>query len=185
MGKRPNDATSISKFLSLVLRHKPEEIGLTLEDGGWSSVNDLLAAMARHGYRVTLEQLTAVVETNDKKRFSFNTDRSKIRAAQGHSVTVDLGYSSVEPPERLYHGTVDRFLASIRAQGLLKGQRHHVHLSADPESASRVGSRRGRPVVLIVKAAAMVTARHQFFRSENGVWLTEHVPTSYIVFPSS
>ena len=129
----------ISKFLSFVLRHNPQSIGVMLDAEGWVPVGELVAAAARHGQSISREQLDEVVATNDKKRFSFSPDGRLIRANQGHSVEVDLGLVSVEPPELLYHGTVDRFLDSIRERGLIRGNRHHVHLSADRETAARVG----------------------------------------------
>jgi putative RNA 2'-phosphotransferase len=173
----------ISKFLSLVLRHKPQEIGITLDAEGWVPVDDLLAAAARHGESISQEQLDEVVATNDKKRFSFSPDGRLIRANQGHSVDVDLGLVAIEPPELLYHGTVERFLDSIREKGLLRGKRHHVHLSPDRETAARVGQRRGRPVVLVVEAGRMHRDGHPFYQSENGVWLTETVPPAFLRFP--
>lgn len=173
----------ISKFLSFVLRHQPQAIGITLDAEGWVAVDDLLSAAARHGRSVTRQQLAEVVATNDKQRFSFSADGRRIRANQGHSVEVDLGLVPVEPPELLYHGTVKRFVDSIRQQGLLRGNRHHVHLSADRETAARVGQRRGRPVVLVVQAGAMHRTGHRFYQSENGVWLTEAVPVEYVRFP--
>jgi putative RNA 2'-phosphotransferase len=173
---------AISKFLSLVLRHRPQEIGITLDVEGWVAVKDLLAASARHGRPISREQLDEVVATNDKKRFAFSPDGRRIRASQGHSVEVDLGLAPVEPPELLYHGTVERFLESIREKGLVRGKRHHVHLSGDRETAARVGQRRGRPVVLVVEAGRMRRDGRQFFRSENGVWLTETVPAGYLQF---
>ena len=145
-------------------------------------MDDLLAALANHGKRLNRAELDELVATNDKKRFAFNDDGTLIRASQGHSVEVELGYQPAEPPAVLYHGTVDRLLELIRNKGLLRGARHHVHLSADGETAQRVGARRGKPVVLIIDAAAMVSAAHLFYRSENGVWLTEHVPTRFIQF---
>jgi putative RNA 2'-phosphotransferase len=173
---------AISKFLSLVLRHKPQEIGITLDAEGWVPVEDLMAAAARHGRPITREQLDEVVATNDKKRFAFSPDGQLIRANQGHSVEVDLGLVAVEPPELLYHGTVARFLESIREKGLVRGNRHHVHLSADRETATRVGQRRGRPVVLVVGAGRMQRDGYEFFRSDNGVWLTESVPSIYLQY---
>lgn len=174
---------AISKFLSLVLRHKPQEIGITLDAEGWVPVDQLLAAAARYGRPITGEQLAEVVATNDKKRFAFSPDGRRIRASQGHSVEVELGLVPTLPPELLYHGTVERFLESIRQEGLVRGSRHHVHLSADRETAARVGQRRGRPVVLAVEAGQMQRDGHQFFRSDNGVWLTESVPAGYLQFP--
>src|SRR5262249_29693794 len=169
-----------SKFLSLVLRHRPEAIGMTLDDEGWIDVDVLLAAAARHGRSISRDQLADVVATNDKQRFSFSPDGRSIRANQGHSIDVDLALAPLEPPELLYHGTVERFIPSIREKGLIRGQRHHVHLSGDRETAARVGQRRGKPVVLIVESGRMHRAGHQFFRSANGVWLTDTVPPEFL-----
>lgn len=170
----------ISKFLSLVLRHQPETIGITLDAEGWALVDELLEAAGRRGKSITRQQLEEVVATNDKKRFSLSPDGRRIRANQGHSIEVDLNLAPVEPPELLYHGTVERFLDSIRAQGLLRGNRRHVHLSGDEETASRVGQRRGRPIVLVVEAGRMHRDGHCFYRSANGVWLTDAVPPQYL-----
>lgn len=170
-----------SKFLALILRHKPEAVGIALDPEGWADVADLLAGMKRKGHALSPEALARIVETNDKRRYAFNDDRTKIRAVQGHSRAVDVGLTPVPPPGRLYHGTVARFVGSIRAQGLIRGTRLHVHLSADRETAMRVGNRRGPPVVLTVDSGAMAERRHVFYRSENGVWLTEHVPAGFIV----
>ena len=175
--------TGISKFLCFVLRHNPQALGITLDAEGWVEVDELLAAAARHGKLFTRLQLEEIVATNDKKRFALSPDGRLIRANQGHSVEVDLGLMPVEPPELLYHGTVERFLASIREKGLLRGDRQHVHLSAERDTALRVGERRGRPVVLVVEAGRMHNEGHVFFRSENGVWLTEAVPSEYLRFP--
>ncbi len=169
-----------SKFLSLVLRHRPDVVGITLDAEGWVPVEDLLAACAQHGRAISREQLDAAVRTNDKQRFAFSADGTRIRANQGHSVPIDLGLAPVEPPELLYHGTVPRFLESIRRDGLTKGQRRHVHLSPDVGTATKVGQRRGRPVVLVVEACRMFRDGHTFYRSENGVWLTDAVPPEYI-----
>lgn len=172
----------ISKFLSLVLRHEPEKIGLSLDAAGWVSVDELLAACRQHGKAITFEQLQDVVANNDKQRFSFSADGNLIRANQGHSVEVELGYESATPPATLFHGTAERFLASIKEQGLLKGERHHVHLSADIETATKVGQRHGKPVVLRVDAGKMQQDGFIFYLSTNGVWLTEHVPVPYLMF---
>jgi putative RNA 2'-phosphotransferase len=179
------EAVKISKFLSLVLRHQPEKIGLRLDAAGWVAVEDLLAACNAHGQPVTREQLQAVVAQNDKQRFALSADGLRIRASQGHSVEIELGYEPAPPPALLYHGTAERFLASIRAQGLLKGQRHHVHLSADAETARKVGQRHGKAVVLTVQAAPMQQHGFPFYLSTNGVWLTEHVPVTYLIFQES
>ncbi|GAB7036247.1 MULTISPECIES: RNA 2'-phosphotransferase [Catenuloplanes] len=179
------DIKRTSKRLSLVLRHRPESVGVTLTEDGWVAVPTLLEALGRHGLRLTRDELGRVVEENDKKRFTIERtpDGERIRANQGHSVAVELGYRAEEPPETLYHGTADRHLAAIREQGLVKGSRHHVHLSPDPVTARAVGGRHGRPVVLTVAAARMAAAGHLFFRSANGVWLTDAVPPEYLAVP--
>jgi putative RNA 2'-phosphotransferase len=175
-----SELTAVSKFLSYVLRHQPQSIGLTLGEGGWVSVESLLEACARHGKSLDLATLERVVRENSKQRFAFSPDRASIRASQGHSVDVELGYSAATPPAVLYHGTVERFLPAIHRQGLQRGERHHVHLSADKTVAASVGQRRGKPVVLEVDAAAMVGDGHAFFRSDNGVWLTHEVPARFL-----
>ncbi len=172
----------VSKFLSLVLRHQPEKVGVTLDREGWVSVSRLLEALEAHGLSLTPDELREVVSANDKQRFSFSPDGLNIRASQGHSVKVELGYEPSEPPPILYHGTAERSVRSIREQGLLKGSRHHVHLSEQETTAVAVGRRYGRPVVLRVASGAMHADGHPFFRSANGVWLTEHVPARYITF---
>jgi putative RNA 2'-phosphotransferase len=170
-----------SKFLSLVLRHKPEEIGLVLEEGGWVRVDTLLAALKSHGKGViTRAVLDEVVATNEKKRFAFSEDGRKIRANQGHSVEIDLKLEAKAPPEMLYHGTVQKFLRPISNEGLVKGSRHAVHLSGDLDTAITVGKRRGEPVILGVRAGDMARAGHVFYQSANGVWLTDHVPPQYL-----
>ena len=157
---------------------------LTLDDAGWVDVESVLRGFADAGTPVTRDELAAVVRESDKQRFAFSADGLRIRANQGHSVDVELGYEPAPPPPVLFHGTVGRFLESIRARGLLRGERHHVHLSATTDTAALVGQRRGRPVILEVKADAMARAGHPFFRSANGVWLTEHVPAEFLVFPA-
>ena len=176
-------ATKLSKLLSLVLRHQPESIGITLDSAGWVTVADLLQAANRSGLPITEAELREVVVASDKQRFAFSDDGLRIRASQGHSVDVELGYEPATPPELLFHGTVDAFLDSIRKQGLIKGNRHHVHLSIDTQTAEKVGQRRGRPVVLTIQAKRMLADGHTFFVSANGVWLTDHVPVSYLEFP--
>ncbi|MFI6207221.1 RNA 2'-phosphotransferase [Streptomyces sp. NPDC051041] len=170
----------ISKYLSKHLRHQPERIGLALDEGGWAEIDDLIAACAAHGFRFTREELDHVVATNDKRRFAV--EGTRIRASQGHSVDVDLGLPPSPPPPYLYHGTVARHLDAIRAEGLRPMSRHDVHLSPDRETATRVGARRGRPVVLSVDAAAMHRDGHVFRVSANGVWLTRAVPPQYLRF---
>jgi len=173
----------LSKFLSLILRHEPQKVGLTLDAAGWVGVDELLEALARHGRAVTRAALDEVVATSDKKRFAFSDDGLRIRASQGHSVEVDLGYAPATPPDVLYHGTVERFLPSIRQGGLVKGARHHVHLSVDVATATKVGDRRGEAVILTIDAAGMARAGLTFYVSANGVWLTDHVPARFITFP--
>ncbi len=175
---------STSKFLSLVLRHQPEVIGMQLDPEGWLPVDDLIAGANAHGHLLTQELLREIVATSDKQRFAFSEDGTRIRANQGHSVeTVDLNLSVSQPPNELYHGTVARFLDSIRSQGLIKGSRNHVHLSSDIETAMKVGGRRGKPVVLTVHAHQMHEAYYYFFLSANGVWLTDVVPPQFLRFP--
>jgi putative RNA 2'-phosphotransferase len=171
---------TLSKYLAKYLRHAPHELGLTLQPGGWVPVEELLAAAGRHGFRFSDDELIECVETNDKQRFSFDETGDLIRANQGHSAPVDLQLEEKEPPEVLYHGTVQRFLASIRADGLTKGRRHHVHLSKDTDTARKVGARRGKPVVLVVDAGRMCRDGFRFFLSTNGVWLTDAVPPCYL-----
>ncbi|MEU3445789.1 RNA 2'-phosphotransferase [Streptomyces thermolilacinus] len=170
----------VSKYLSRHLRHQPERIGLVLDPHGWVAVEDLLRAMARHGMPLTRAELEHVVAVNDKRRFALDGDR--IRASQGHTVEVDLGLPPATPPAYLYHGTVAAALDAIRAEGLRPMSRHHVHLSPDRETATRVGARRGRPVVLTVDAGAMHRDGHVFHVSANGVWLTDAVPARYLRF---
>lgn len=173
-------AVRYSKFLSYVLRHKPESIGLQLDANGWASVDDLVA---RAGNGLTHALVTEIVRTNSKQRFALSDDGAMIRANQGHSVEVDLALTPAAPPETLFHGTARRTLDAIRAAGLSKMSRHHVHLSADAETATTVGARYGPPVVLEVRAGEMHRAGAAFFRAQNGVWLTDAVPPEQIRFP--
>jgi putative RNA 2'-phosphotransferase len=170
------DLTRTSKSLSYVLRHNPKSIGLILDKQGWANVADLLSK----NKHLTLELLKEVVAKDNKQRYSFNEDGTKIRANQGHSINVDLGLKAVEPPDILFHGTATRFLDSIMENGLVAGTRNHVHLSADNETAVKVGSRHGKPVVLKIKSGEMHKKGIQFYKSENGVWLTNNVPIQYI-----
>ena len=172
----------ISKFLSLVLRHDPSRIGITLDEAGWTDIDALLAACAKHGVVITRAELDELVASSDKQRYALSNDGMRIRANQGHSVPVSLGLPPTPPPETLYHGTVEAALPGIRAQGIVKGSRHDVHLSADLDTATKVGGRRGKPVILTIRAGAMADAGHVFYRSENGVWLTVHVPPDFIMF---
>ena len=175
----------ISKFLSYVLRHNPDDIGLVLDDQGWALTEDLIAKVnSESDITMTSEDLKHVVSNNDKKRFLFSPDGQMIRANQGHSIQVDLGLTATAPPERLFHGTALINLDSIRQKGLQKGQRHHVHLSPDTATAKNVGGRHGKPVVLAILSEKMHEADYKFFQSDNGVWLTDHVPVDFIEFPT-
>ena len=169
-----------SKLLSFVLRHHPEAVGVTLDDAGWISVNDLLDALAKYGRPLTRAELHTVVAASDKQRFTIDGTTDRIRANQGHSVDVDLGLPDAVPPEVLYHGTPTRNLPSIRIDGLRKRGRHAVHLSVDAATAHSVGARRGEHVVLEVRAGAMHQNGHRFAVSANGVWLTDVVPARYL-----
>ncbi len=171
------DRSRTSRFLSLVLRHQPEKIGIALDEHGWADVEALLAGMG-----LSREDLEQIVAGDEKMRYSFNEDHSRIRANQGHSIPVDLELEPLEPPEYLYHGTVGWFLASIQREGLTKRSRQYVHLSPDAETAAKVGSRRGKPVVLRVRAARMQADGYRFYRSANGVWLTDRVPPEYLEY---
>ncbi|MCH2194639.1 RNA 2'-phosphotransferase, partial [Kordia sp.] len=171
---------NISKFLSYVLRHNPDKLGITLDANGWTSVKTLLEKINVDNYSLSMETLEEVVATNNKKRFAFNEDKTMIRANQGHSVNIDLALQSKEPPNYLYHGTVEKFMESIREKGLIKGSRQHVHLSADKETAINVGSRRRKPIILTIRSGEMHAKGYTFYQSENGVWLTEAVPSEFI-----
>lgn len=170
----------ISKFLSLVLRHRPELADLTLGQAGWVEVDALLAGCAAKGMRITRDELVEVVDKNNKRRFAFDESGTLIRASQGHSVEVDLELESADPPGVLFHGTTERVGDIIRREGLKKMQRHHVHLSADLETARNVGARHGKPLVFRIDARAMQEAGFSFYRSANGVWLVDAVPPEYL-----
>jgi len=170
----------ISKFLSKHLRHDPERLGLTLAEGGWVPIDELLAACTSQGFPINRAELDEVVARSDKQRFAIDPSGTRIRANQGHSVAVDLQLEPAEPPDVLYHGTGHRVAEVIEQQGLLKMGRHHVHLSGDVPTAERVGARHGRPVVFAVDAAAIRRAGHTFYRSANGVWLVDHVPAAFL-----
>jgi putative RNA 2'-phosphotransferase len=169
-----------SKFLSLVLRHEPELVGITLDEAGWVGVDELLAGCARRGRAISPEELLEIVRTSDKQRFALSEDGTRIRANQGHSVPVELGHEPATPPEVLYHGTAERHLAGIRREGLKKGARHDVHLSERVETAGAVGSRHGKLVLLEIAAGRMHREGFAFSRTPNGVWLTDHVPAEYV-----
>ncbi|PRX92392.1 RNA 2'-phosphotransferase [Allonocardiopsis opalescens] len=170
----------VSKFLSRHLRHSPGRIGLRPDEAGWVAVEELLAACARAGLPITRAELDQVVAANDKRRFAFSDDGTRIRASQGHSIPVRLGLPPAVPPPVLYHGTARSALPAIEREGLRPMRRHDVHLSADPATALRVGARHGAPVVLRVDAAAMHADGREFRVSDNGVWLTAAVPPRYL-----
>ncbi|WP_295861700.1 RNA 2'-phosphotransferase [uncultured Xanthomonas sp.] len=173
--------TDISKFLSFVLRHEPQAAGITLDSEGWAEVDALIAGAARSGWTLDADLIHAVVDSSDKKRFALSEDGRRIRAVQGHSTeSVAIQYDAKVPPEFLYHGTATRFLDAILAEGLRAGQRHHVHLSQDIATATTVGQRHGKPVVLKVEALRMHQQGFAFFQADNGVWLTQAVPSSFL-----
>jgi putative RNA 2'-phosphotransferase len=173
----------LSKFLSLVLRHQPQQYGLTLDDHGWAQIDDLITVANRAGVPLTHDSLQRVVAQNDKQRFAISAYRRAIRASQGHSISVDLELLPLEPPAQLYHGTAERFVSSIRAQGLLRRSRQHVHLSPDIPTAIKIGQRHGKPIVLTVQSGAMHRDGYHFYQAENGVWLVDAVPIAYLGFP--
>ena len=174
------DDIRLSKMLSRWLRHDPQAGGLTLDAQGWSEVDAVLAAFATAGAGCDWQRLLHVVETSDKQRFELSADTARIRARQGHSVVVDLDWPRTAPPELLYHGTVERFLPAILAEGLRPMRRHHVHLSPDIATATRVGARRGVPVILSVRAADLAATGPAFLLTSNGVWLTDSVPPAFL-----
>ena len=178
-----DDLKSDSKFLSLVLRHQPEAIGLSLDGEGWARIDELIACAARHRRPLSRERIEQIVAISDKQRFKLSEDGQHIRANQGHSIEVDLKLEPREPPEWLFHGTATRNLESIRTGGLVKRSRQHVHLSPDETTAIKVGQRHGQPVVLRVAALDMHHAGHPFYLSDNGVWLVDAVPPQFLVFP--
>jgi len=170
----------LSKYLSYVLRHAPDSIGLTLDAQGYASVAELIEKSVAAGRKLDAGLLREIVASSPKQRFTLSPDGTRIRAAQGHSIDVDPGLAPVTPPNVLYHGTAKRFLPSIREKGLIPGERRQVHLSGDAATARSVGMRHGSPVVLTVAAQRMHDDGHAFFVADNGVWLTDHVPTQYL-----
>ncbi len=171
--------TSLSRFISLVLRHKPEAVGITLDEHGWADVNELIAGVNRT-QPLDMETLEEIVRTDEKQRYSFSGDKMLIRANQGHSIPVDVELPQSEPPELLYHGTAERFTAAIEAEGLRPMSRLYVHLSKDAETARKVGSRHGKPVIYEVLAGEMSRRGFEFWLSVNGVWLTRAVPPEFL-----
>jgi putative RNA 2'-phosphotransferase len=172
--------TADSRFLTFVLRHRPDAIGIQLDRAGWTAVDLLLARCRAHGRPLSRQRLHEIVATSPKRRFMLSDDGARIRASQGHSVAVDLGYEPVPPPEFLFHGTVASKLKAIQTSGLRRMSRHHIHLSADDETAQAVGGRRGRPLILVIASGRMHRDGHVFYLSANNVWLTDEVPPAYI-----
>jgi putative RNA 2'-phosphotransferase len=177
---------AVSKYLALILRHRPEAAGLRLDEQGWAPLADVLAAVQRRFGAFSQADMEELVRGNDKQRYAFDESGTRIRASQGHSVEVELGLEPAAPPRTLFHGTTGRFLPSILKQGLVKGRRHHVHLSADLDTARKVGGRRaGETVILEVRSETMAAAGHVFYRSANGVWLTDSVPPAFLAVLST
>lgn len=179
MREKTPDLTRISKYMSFILRHKPEVIGISLDAHGWADVNALLEGIGKK-YPINRDILEEIVRNDSKQRYAFNEDRTMIRANQGHSIQVDVELPVTKPPETLYHGTAQRFVTSIEAQGLLPRSRLYVHLSPDQETAKKVGHRHGEPVIYLVSAGQMYRDGYLFYLSANGVWLTKVVPASYL-----
>lgn len=171
--------TDTSKFISLILRHKPETIGITLDEHGWADTEELIEGVSRT-HPLTMELLEEIVRTDEKQRYSFNEDKTKIRANQGHSIPVDVELSELEPPEVLYHGTGEKSVASIERDGLKPMSRLYVHLSKDTDTARKVGVRHGKPIIFLVMAGEMYRDGYQFYLSANGVWLIKEVPVKYL-----
>jgi putative RNA 2'-phosphotransferase len=174
------NAVQTSKFLSLVLRHKPDEIGITLDSAGWVDVDELLRACGAHGKNISHEQLEEIIASSDKQRFALTEDRTRIRANQGHSVRVELDHKPATPPDVLYHGTPEKFVESILRDGLKKMQRHHVHLSPARETATKVGERRGNPITIRIDAKQMHADGITFYLTPNNVWLVDEVAARYL-----
>ena len=170
-----------SVFISLILRHKPEAIGITLDEHGWAGVDELIRGInAAEGYSIDMETLEEIVRTDEKGRYSFNEDKTLIRANQGHSVNVDVELKECEPPEQLFHGAGEKYVAAIRREGLKPKSRLYVHLSKDKETAEKVGARHGKPHTFFVHSGKMYRQGYKFYLSENGVWLTKSVPPEFL-----
>ncbi|MBD5081934.1 MAG: RNA 2'-phosphotransferase [Ruminococcaceae bacterium] len=175
------DLKKTSIFISLILRHKPETIGISLDQHGWANVDELINGINKtDDYHIDMGILEEIVRTDNKQRYSFNEDKTKIRANQGHSVNVDVELKEAEPPEQLFHGTGEKFVASIRKEGLIPKSRLYVHLSKDKETAEKVGARHGKPHIFFVHSGKMFRAGYKFYLSENGVWLTKSVPPEFL-----
>jgi putative RNA 2'-phosphotransferase len=173
------DYTKVSRYISLILRHKPETIGISLDEHGWANVKELIKGVSKK-YPITVDILNEIVETDDKQRYSFNEDHTLIRANQGHSIQVDVELEEVEPPEYLYHGTGTKYVDSIWKEGLISKSRLYVHLSEDEETATDVGKRHGKPVIFRVLSGNMYRLGYKFYRSKNGVWLVDKVPVRFL-----
>jgi putative RNA 2'-phosphotransferase len=167
-----------SKFIALILRHKPEAIGITLDEHGWANVGELIDGIAKT-QPFTMEMLEEIVRTDEKMRYSFNEDKTLIRANQGHSIPVDVELEEKEPPKYLYHGTGEKYVSSIEENGIIPKSRLYVHLSSDYPTAEKVGARHGKPVIYRIQADEMFRDGYKFYLSVNGVWLTEKVPPQY------
>ena len=174
------DKTNLSKFIALILRHKPDTVGITLDEHGWASVSKLISGINACGNEIDMQTLEEIVAEDEKQRYSFNSDKTKIRANQGHSGNVDVELKKAVPPETLFHGTGEKFVSSIKSEGLKPKSRLYVHLSKDRETAVKVGSRHGKPVVFEVNSGEMSRCGFEFFLSENDVWLTKIVPAEYL-----
>lgn len=175
------DLTKTSRFLSLILRHQPEVIGITIDEHGWADIGELIDGINKSGkYHIDMEILEEIVRTDNKQRYTISEDKSLIRANQGHSIPVDVELEEKEPPEILFHGTAARFMDSINKQGLLPQSRLYVHLSKDTATAKNVGLRHGKPIVYAIKSGEMYRAGYKFYLSVNGVWLTKNVPTEFL-----
>lgn len=174
------DLTNVSRYISLILRHKPDVIGITLDEHGWANVNDLILGVEKNNPGFNMEVLEEIVKTDSKQRYSFNEDKTLIRANQGHSIPVDVELEEKEPPEFLYHGTGEKNVTSINQQGLIPKSRLYVHLSKDIETAKNVGKRHGKEVVYLVNSKQMYEDGYKFYLSVNGVWLTKQVPVKYL-----
>ena len=173
------DYTYVSRFLCLILRHKPEEIGITLDEYGWANVEELVKGVSKK-YKFNIDILEDIVRTDEKQRYSFNDDHTLIRANQGHSIPVDVELEAVEPPEYLYHGTAEKYIDSIKETGLIPKSRLYVHLSGDVDTATNVGNRHGKPFIYRVCSGKMYRDGFIFYKSKNGVWLTKEVPVKYL-----
>lgn len=174
------DKDRLSKFISLILRHKPSEIGITLDNHGWANVNELINGINNSGRKINMKVLEEIVLTDDKGRYSFNEDKTLIRANQGHSIPVDVELNEAQPPEFLWHGTAEKYVNSICRSGLISKSRLYVHLSSDTQTATVVGKRHGEVVLFRIDARKMYQDGFKFYLSKNGVWLTKHVPISYL-----